>query len=86
MGRAFEPGSGEPAVANDAGWPAGAWDDLVHEQPPKGGLSPVMFRSFQAENFLNHFVSRDRAATVTEPLRRLGARAALPLRRPLRSE
>jgi hypothetical protein len=24
-----------------AGWPAGAWDDPVHEQPPKGGLSPV---------------------------------------------
>ena len=39
--RAFEPGSGEPGVANDAGWPAGAWDDPVHEQPPKGGLSPV---------------------------------------------
>jgi hypothetical protein len=41
LGRAFEPGSGEPGVANDAGWPAGAWDDPVHEQPPKGGLSPV---------------------------------------------
>ena len=41
MERAFEPGSGEPGVANDAGWPAGAWDDPVHEQPPKGGLSPV---------------------------------------------
>ena len=41
LGRAFEPGSGEPGVANDAGWPAGTWDDLVHEQPPKGGLSPV---------------------------------------------
>jgi hypothetical protein len=39
--RAFEPGSGEPGVVNDAEWPAGAWDDPVHEQPPKGGLSPV---------------------------------------------
>jgi hypothetical protein len=39
--RAFEPGSGEPGVANVAGWPAGAWDDPVHEQLPKGGLSPV---------------------------------------------
>ncbi len=35
---ASEPGSGEPGVANDAGWPAGAWDDPVHEQPPKGQL------------------------------------------------
>ncbi len=41
MERAFEPGSGEPGVANDAGWPAGTWDDPVHEQPPKGGLSPI---------------------------------------------
>jgi hypothetical protein len=39
--RAFEPESGEPGVANDAGWPAGAWDNPVHEQPPKGGLSLV---------------------------------------------
>ncbi len=41
MERAFDPGSGEPGVANDAGWQASAWDDPVHEQTPKGGLSPV---------------------------------------------
>ena len=39
--RAFGPGSSEPGVASDAGWPVGAWDDPVHEQSPKGGLSPV---------------------------------------------
>ncbi len=38
MKRAFEPG--EPGVANDAGWPAGVWDDPVHELP-KGGLLPA---------------------------------------------
>jgi hypothetical protein len=36
----WEPGSGEPDVTNDAGWPTGAWDDPAHEQPPKGGLTP----------------------------------------------
>ena len=41
MERAFEPGAGEPGVASDAEWPAGAWGDPVHEQPPRGGLSPV---------------------------------------------
>ncbi len=40
MERACEPGSGEPGVTNDAGWQTGAWDDPVHEQPPKGGPSP----------------------------------------------
>ena len=39
--RAFGPGSSEPGVASDAEWPAGAWGDPVHEQPPRGGLSPV---------------------------------------------
>ena len=40
--RAFGPGSSEPGVASDKEWPAGAWGDPVHEQPPpKGGLSPV---------------------------------------------
>ena len=34
-------GSGEPVVVSVAGWPACAWDDPIHEQPPKGGLSPV---------------------------------------------
>ena len=39
--KAFGPGSSASGVASDAGWPAGAWDDPVHEQPPRGGLSPV---------------------------------------------
>ncbi len=39
--RAFGPGSSEPGVASDAGWLVGAWDDPVHEQTPRGGLSPV---------------------------------------------
>ncbi len=51
MERAFEPGSGEPGVVNDAGRPAGAWDDWplfglsihdpAHEQPPRGVLTPL---------------------------------------------
>ncbi len=31
----------EPGIASDAEWPAGAWGDPVHEQSPRGGLSPV---------------------------------------------
>ena len=47
--RAFEPGSGEPGVASDAGWPAGAWDDPVHEQPPKGGPERDRVRQSETE-------------------------------------
>ena len=46
MERAFEPGSGEPGVANDARWPAGAWGDPAHD---------VKFAFFLVAEFVSSF-------------------------------